>query len=386
MPHSKTILPVILAGGSGQRLWPVSLPHRPKPFVGLLPDQPTLFQQALARAHAIARAAKPLIVCAKSHGDIVQSQLGPSAVSILLEPEPRDTAPAICAAALWAVRLHGPDCTLAIMPADHHIGDHPQFIDDIDTAVAAAVMGHVVTLAIPPTRAATEFGYMQLPASSAEGFCEVDAFIEKPIQDKAEKLLHDGNNFWNAGMFIARADALIAAFEAFELDSLQAVAKALPTGEWEAIVSLAQQAFGAARKTSFDYAIMERLAHVRAVKARFSWRDLGTWAALHEVHIKTPDGVACLGPVTCTSCANVYVRSNDVPLTVDNCRDAVIVADNGFVLALRLSAASHLRGLDKGRRFGILPGETGRIELAWCGGTACIWNNGISELVVVQHD
>jgi mannose-1-phosphate guanylyltransferase / mannose-6-phosphate isomerase len=365
------ILPVIIAGGAGQRLWPLSTPQRPKPFADLLGDGETLFARTLVRAKALRGALSPLVVCSEHHAPLVREI---SSCDLLLEPEPRDTAPAVCAAALWAKCVHGGDVILCLMPADHYISGTSAFADTIGQAARAAAGDHIITIAIPPTRAATEFGYLCLD-QGVDGFHEVQAFIEKPAAARAMELIA-GPNYWNAGLFVAKASTLIKACAELAPDILACCEAALHGGS----PVLNQTAFAAARKISFDYAVMERYGRVGAVRATFDWQDLGTWAAVHGISPQDADGNTLAGNAACWNCRGSFLRSETLSLSAVGCLGLAAIEHDGRLLLLPLQLSGALRNAEQLPRRILAPGATMTLKLAACSGAIVVSNPG--ELAV----
>jgi mannose-1-phosphate guanylyltransferase/mannose-6-phosphate isomerase len=369
------ILPVIIAGGAGSRLWPLSLPERPKPFVPLLGGGETLFAATVARAMVIGGALPPLVVCHAAHSDLVQAQ-ATSKISLMLEPIPRDTAAAICTAALWTRRTYGEDVTVCILPADHHIVSRKEFALSIAAAAEAARHGRIVTLAVTPERPATEYGYLRL-SDHAEGFHEVQAFVEKPAASLAAALL-DGHHYWNAGIFIARADALLAAISTHAPDILAACDAAL---DHSGVIKAS--CFAAVRKISFDYAVMEKHQAVAAVKATFDWQDLGNWAAVHVASARDIDGNVLMGRVSATGSRNCYLRCETACIVTRSCERLAVIETNGIALILPLDLAATLRNAEALPRRIVLPGDDLAVDIPWQGGTVKIINDSALPLNLV---
>lgn len=297
------IVPVILAGGSGTRLWPLSKPTTPKQFLRVF-GKHTLLQDTLARTRGLApgrvvivtgEALKTetmaqvkelgLTVFSAGSGD-VPPPTGPAATNepagvVLAEPCARNTAPAVALAAAYVRDEIGPDAVMVVLPADHHIGDAVLFVATLHAAIQAAADGSLVTLGIQPDKPETGYGYIKaatkptpddrLPATAIA--VPVEKFVEKPNLETATKYLAEGNYFWNSGMFVWRADAVLAAFAA-HMPALAALA-ALPWAEFQA-------RFAEAPSISVDYGILEKAPNVKMVPARFAWSDVGTWDSVAE--------------------------------------------------------------------------------------------------------
>ncbi|TVS18190.1 MAG: mannose-1-phosphate guanylyltransferase/mannose-6-phosphate isomerase, partial [Gammaproteobacteria bacterium] len=262
MDGGHPIVPVILSGGSGTRLWPLSREHLPKQLLPLLGPR-TLLQETLLRARA-ATATPPVVVCNHSHRFLVAEQardIGGRPGAILLEPMARNTAPAIAVAAHEARRLHGANVRLLVMPADHVMADVPAFVAAVSTAARVAEAERAVTFGIVATRPETGFGYLEAGAAieGIDGALNVAAFVEKPDRARAETFLAGGRHFWNSGMFLFPAELLLERLQAFEADMA-----ACATEAWERstrdedFVRIDSDAFGRSPSNSVDYAVMER--------------------------------------------------------------------------------------------------------------------------------
>ncbi|SDG17456.1 mannose-1-phosphate guanylyltransferase / mannose-6-phosphate isomerase [Limimonas halophila] len=280
-PTTPRVRPVILAGGSGTRLWPVSRARHPKQFQPLA-GADGLFAQTLARARALG-GADPIVVCNEEHRFLAAEALrdaGMDGARILLEPAGRDTAPAIALAACEARALDG-DPVLAVLPADHAITDHGAFARAVARAVPHADAGWLVTFGVTPTGPETGYGYIRV--APGEGPRRVEAFTEKPDRATAERYLADGGHYWNSGMFVFRASAGLDALGAHAPAVLSAVeaahAERAPDRDF---VRVGEAAFGEAPAVSFDRAVMERTDTAVMVPFDAGWRDVGSWRAVWE--------------------------------------------------------------------------------------------------------
>jgi mannose-1-phosphate guanylyltransferase / mannose-6-phosphate isomerase len=305
------IHPVLLAGGSGTRLWPASRQSFPKQFAPLLGEE-SLFQATVQRLSAPGFAA-PIVVTAEDFRFIAGDQLSAMACApqaILLEPEARNTAPAALAAALWLVR-RDPEAVMLIAPSDHAIPDAELFAATVRSAIPAAQAGRIVTFGIAPTRPETGYGYLE-PAGDARGASPqpVRRFVEKPDADTAAALATDGRHLWNAGIFLARAGDLVAAYRAHAPDILAPVAAALAQAMPDlGFLRLAAEPWSDAPSISIDFAVMERAANLSVMAYPGRWSDLGSWDAVHaETH--APDGNALAGRATAIDCRDTLLRSD----------------------------------------------------------------------------
>lgn len=304
------ITPVILCGGSGTRLWPLSRKSYPKqfsPFIGA----DSLFQTCAKRLGSDAFTA-PVIVTGDPFRFVVLQQLQDAGIepdTILIEPMGRDTAPAVIAAALQ-VAESDPDALLLIAPSDHLIPDEAAFRASIDAAIPAALAGQLVTFGIAPDHAETGYGYLELATSCGTDAAPValQSFVEKPALAQAQNMLRAGNYLWNAGIFLFTAKAIIAAYRDHAANTYNNVKAALDNGVTDlSFLRLAPGPWGEADATSIDYAIMEKASNLSVVPYNGAWSDLGDWAAVWRE--TQTDGVAIAGDATAIDCKDVLLRS-----------------------------------------------------------------------------
>ena len=331
------IYPVLLCGGSGTRLWPLSRKSYPKQFADLIGEN-SLFQASALRFRG-AGFADPLVVTGDPFRFIVTEQLdeiGLRPASILIEPEGRNTAPAACAAALAAL-VHDPDATILLVPSDHAIPDDDAFRAAVLRGDAAAQAGQIVTFGIAPTRAETGYGWLETGAET-DGIHQLERFIEKPDAPRAEELFADKRYLWNAGVFLARAQVLVDAFKAHAPEILEQVAKAMDAATSDlSFTRIDPDLWAAVPDDSIDYAVMEKATNLSAVRFDGRWSDLGGW---ESVYLETPrdeDGNAVSDHATALECRNSLLRAEDpdqelVGIGLENVvavamRDAVMVAD-----------------------------------------------------------
>ena len=335
--------PVILCGGSGTRLWPSSRADRPKQFLKFW-DGRSSFQETLLRVQGLAGAGKTLIVTGPALLDFVIEQSAELGIEpiVLVEPQARDSAPAIAAAAAYA-ELTDPQAVLLMLAADHHVKDAAGFRASADVAVTAARAGHIATFGIRPDSPATGYGYIQPGPMIMEGVFAVERFIEKPDAATAERYLADGY-FWNSGNFAFRADGLMAEFEAYEPKIAEAarasVAKAKTTG---AVVWLDAEAFARAPKISLDYAVMERTKLAAVVPAGFDWSDLGAWDAIWQASARDAQGNAVYGDVELSDARNTLVRSSGPFVSVMGVEDLIVVVEGDAVLVAHHANAQDVK-------------------------------------------
>lgn len=326
-----SITPVILCGGAGTRLWPLSRRAFPKQFAPLI-GEGNLFQQAATRMSGPGWDA-PVIVTAHAFRFIAAqhlAEIGCAPAALLLEPEARDTAPALLAAALHIARDR-PEALILAAPADHRIADDAAFQATIATARPLAEAGHIVTIGIPPDRPETGYGYLRL----GEAPHTVAAFVEKPDAARAAQMLSHGGYLWNAGLFLMRAQTLIAAFETHAPHILPPVRAALAGAAPDLdFLRLAPAPWAEVEATSIDYAVMEKAKGLRVVPHGGDWSDLGGWDAVARAAPADADGVVHTGPVTAMDCTDSLLRA-EAPgqrLVGLGLRDVVAVAMPDAVL------------------------------------------------------
>lgn len=332
------LIPVILSGGAGTRLWPVSRSAYPKPFMRLA-DGRSLLGRTLERALAVADGAPVLTVTGRDYYFLTRDEYAAQAdldrLPFLLEPAGRNTAPAVLLAALHARDAHGGDSVLLVLAADHLIRDVEAFRHDVARAAALAADGWLVTFGIRPTHAETGFGYVRCGAPVADGAGRtVEAFVEKPDLATAQGYLASGEYLWNSGMFCFRADALLAAARQTCPDVLDAAlaCHAASTAHGSP-VEYAREAFLAQPDISIDYAVMERAARVAVVPATFDWSDIGSWKAVSELDMASDaDGNRVQGEAVLIGSANCYVQAGTRVVAAVGVRDLVIVDTGDAVL------------------------------------------------------
>ncbi|WP_454718442.1 mannose-1-phosphate guanylyltransferase [Caulobacter segnis] len=327
------IYPVILCGGSGTRLWPASRSDQPKQFLKLVGDRSS-FQETVLRVKDIPGVAEIVVVTGEAMVGFVAEQTAEieTWVTILVEPEARDSAPAVAAAAAYVQGLD-PDGVVLMLAADHHVADPEMFRDAAVTAAKAAEHDLIVTFGVQPTVPATGFGYIRPGAPLLDGSVrEVAAFVEKPDRETAERYLLEGY-LWNSGNFAFKASTLLGEFEAFEPSVAEAAKACVAKLELEAgIGRLDRVAFAGAAKISLDYAVMERTTKAAVAPAAFAWSDLGAWDAIWEASVRDHDGNAQDGDVDLHEATNVLVRTTGPYVGVIGVSDIVVIAEPDAVL------------------------------------------------------
>lgn len=325
--------PVLLSGGSGTRLWPLSREAYPKQFLPLAGDA-TMLQATWQRVAALAAAA-PIVVAGEEHRFLVAEQLrqiGAPTPAILLEPVGRNTAPAIAAAALQAM-AGGDDPLLLVLPSDHVVRNETAFRAAVAAAMPAAEAGRLVTFGIVPDAPETGFGYIQ--AAPGEGVRAVLRFVEKPDAVTAQEYLQAGGYYWNSGMFLLRASRYLAELQRFRPDIVAAVRDAFAAAARDGdFIRLDKTAFAACPSDSIDYAVMEKTDAAAVLPVDIGWNDVGSWSALWEVSEQDADGNAHHGDVIAIDSRNSYAYARRLVALV-GVDDLVVVETDDAVLVAR---------------------------------------------------
>jgi len=340
-----TLIPCIIAGGAGTRLWPVSREAMPKPFMRL-PDGESLLQKTFRRAIDLADVQRVLTVTNRevffrTLDDYRPLNKGAATLDFILEPFGRNTAPAIAAAALHVARLHGEDAQLLVLPADHLIKDLDAFAKAVDSARELAEQGWLVTFGLVPTHPETGFGYIEKGQALNGANFQVARFVEKPDAKTARQYLNDGRHLWNAGMFCLRADAVLRELREHAPDVLDAMTECLAhshsrEGSQELQLELDGQSLARAPDISIDYALMERSRKVAVVPCQLGWSDIGSWQAVRELSPADAQGNQCNGETVLYDVSNCYI---DAPkrlvgglglkdLIIIDTPDALLIADS----------------------------------------------------------
>ena len=333
MNERRRITPVILSGGSGTRLWPVSRSGKPKQLLSLTHSE-TMLQLTVGRCAVPDGFTAPVIVANAAHADEIELQLavaGCVSHSLILEPAARNTAPAIALAALAAE----PDAILLVMPSDHVIADVAAFHAAIEKAVAPVEAGWLATFGITPTGPETGYGYIQRGDEIAAGVAKVDRFVEKPDVVTAQAYLDEGCYSWNGGIFLFTAASYLAALEAHAPAILTAAREAMDTAARDGSRILpGSVAFGRSPDDSIDYAVMEKAERVAVVPVEMNWSDVGSWDALHEIAIKDAAGNAHHGEVMAIDTANCLIRSEGPLVAAIGVSDLIVIATKDAVLVM----------------------------------------------------
>jgi mannose-1-phosphate guanylyltransferase/mannose-1-phosphate guanylyltransferase/mannose-6-phosphate isomerase len=345
MPDSKPIVPVILSGGSGTRLWPMSRAERPKQLLALTAEETML--QLTARRASGARFAAPIVVANAAHGDMVDEQLGgvgAAAQALILEPMGRNTAPAI---ALAAIAAGGGADPLLVMPSDHVIADVAAFHRAIEAALPLVADGWLVTFGIAPDAPETGYGYIQIGDAIGEGVHRVERFVEKPERSKAEAMLAAGDHAWNGGIFLFRADIYLGALASYAPEMLASAQRAMEKGKREgARIWPDAEAFGASPSDSIDYAVMEKAPRVAVVPVDMGWSDVGSWDALHAISEGDEGGNVLRGDVVAIEAENCMVRAEaGKRVALIGVSDLIVVASGDEILILPRGRSQEVKRL-----------------------------------------
>lgn len=342
-----TITPVILCGGSGTRMWPLSRSGYPKQFLSLCGDL-TLLQQTARRLDGLADTAAPLVISNEQQRFLVAEQLREIGVQacVALEPVARNTGPAIAAAALIASKDDA-DAVLLVLPSDHMIENDDVFRAVVEKALPQAAEGKLVTFGIEPTEPHTGYGYIRRAAArgASGNVFEVDSFVEKPDEARARAFLAEGGYYWNSGMFLFRADAYLRELALHVPDVLEQVTQAVGLAKQDLdFLRLDRDAFAASRSDSIDYLVMERTSHAVVVAAAgIGWSDVGTWSALAAISPRDEQGNTLQGDVIAFDATNTFVRSESRMVAVLGVDDLVVVETADAVLVASKERAQDVK-------------------------------------------
>jgi mannose-1-phosphate guanylyltransferase/mannose-6-phosphate isomerase len=337
----RLIVPVILSGGAGTRLWPMSRPDRPKQFLNLTDDR-SMLQATVDRLEGVPGLGPPVVVCAKDHAHLVRLELPDEAARLILEPMGRNTAPAAAAAAL---SLIADDPILLILPADHVITDTAPFKAAVLAGAKLAEEGRLVTFGVVPTYAETGYGYIRAGAAIDDSAFEVDAFVEKPDAPTAEEYLSSGNYSWNSGMFMFTAGRYLEELAAAEPEIVAAVANAVGSVDGAADIHLDSDAFASCPSDSIDFAVMEHTRSAAVIPLSAGWSDLGSWSALWDLSSRDESGNVRHGNVVMVDSTGSLAWSQGRLIAAVGAEDLVIVETDDAVLVAPRSSSQQVKDL-----------------------------------------
>lgn len=340
------IFPIILSGGSGTRLWPLSRSGYPKQFLPLLGEN-SLIQTTLQRVAGVAKASPPWVICNESHRFLIAEQAraqGSELSGILLEPVARNTAPAIALAALH-LRQHGQDSILLVLPSDHVVADEVAFQAAVEAATPLAESGKLVTFGIVPVQPETGYGYIQAGAPIAAGF-DVARFVEKPDRERAEAYLADGGYFWNSGMFMFKASTFLSELERHTPDVLHACQSAVENSiEDLDFIRIGTEAFAACPSISIDYAVMEKTDHAVVVPLDAGWNDVGAWSSVWQVSERDASGNASRGDVWMHDSVGNHVHAEHRLVSLVGVNDLIVVETSDAVMVAHMKRAQEVKAI-----------------------------------------
>lgn len=325
-PSSRKVIPVILCGGAGTRLWPLSREQYPKQFAPLIDDE-SLFKQTVARAEGAAFSHSKIIVSNQKHSFFIQKtmkELGVQDYTVVLEPCVRDTTAAITLGALCALD-HDPEAVILVMPSDHLIRNQEGFVNSIQKGISKAKEGFIVTFGIQPTGPETGYGYVHFDKSSKDDAKPVYQFVEKPNKEKAQKFLETGEYFWNSGMFLFKAETYLKAVQTIQPDIYKACEASVKHPMTGHRVDIDQNEFEASPSVSVDYGIMEHFQKTAMVRLDSDWSDLGSWDAVFEADHVDDKGNLFKGQVMPLNVKSSYIRSDSRLVSVLDVENLIVV-------------------------------------------------------------
>lgn len=340
------LLPVIMAGGSGSRLWPASRQLNPKQFLRLTGER-SMLQDTVQRLVGLSDR-PPCLICNEEHRFLVAEQLrqvGIEKASILLEPMARNTAPAIALAALHASTA-GEDPVLLVLAADHLIRDTDAFQRNVQRALPLAMAGKLVTFGVVPTHAETGYGYIQRGLEIDSRAYHVHRFVEKPTSEKAQRYFQSGDYYWNSGMFMFLASRYLEELERFQPEMLEACRSALKAGQRDMhFIRIDREEFGRCPEDSVDYAVMEKTDQAVVVALDSDWSDVGSWSSLWEVSEKDSNGNVTKGDVLIEDVSDTLVHASHRLVGVIGVEDLVIVETKDAVLVAKKDRVQDVKKL-----------------------------------------
>ena len=342
------LYPVILSGGSGSRLWPLSREHYPKPLLPLVSDN-TLLQETACRLDGMPDLGDAVYVCNETHRFLLAeqvAQLGKTAATIILEPEGRNTAPALTLAALYLVK-QDPDAMMVVMPADHVMTEPQQFVAAVEQGSDNAEQGALVTFGIVPESPETGYGYIKRDAPiGSSGAYTVARFVEKPDQQKAEQYVSEGDYYWNSGIFLMRADRWLDEISQHRPDILKNCRAAMNKGIQDSdFFRVDKELFHECPSDSIDYAVMEKTDRAVVVPISAGWSDIGAWPALWNVCPQDADGNVIQGDVLVEDTRNAFLVAQHRCLATVGLDNVVVVETADAVLVASMDKAQDVKAI-----------------------------------------
>lgn len=331
------IIPVILSGGSGTRLWPSSRSLYPKQLLALASEN-SMLQETVLRLSGFNDIAAPIVVCNQEHRFIIAEQLqqvGITQARLILEPEAKNTAPAALIAALYAEREYGDDVTLLVLPADHLIRDVATFQQAVHVAVAVARQGYLVTFGVQPMHPETGYGYIRCGESLTDHVYRVDRFVEKPDATTAQQYLEEACYLWNSGMFVFSAKNYQEEMQRYAPEIFLACTKALDNAKSDLdFIRINSEAFAQCPSDSIDYAVMEKTQKAVVVPLAAEWSDLGSWSSLWDAMPKDENENVLVGDVLTHNVTNSYIRAEHKLVAAVGIKDHVIIETDDAILVV----------------------------------------------------
>lgn len=338
------IIPVIMAGGSGTRLWPLSRSAYPKQFLKLMSDK-TLLQDTLSRLDNIT-CRKTIVMSNEDYRFIVAEQLrniNYDNVDILLEPEAKSTAPAIALSAFHALSFDA-DAILIVLAADHHISDANKFTDIINEGIKAASEGYIVTFGVVPDKAETGYGYIRWGDKIGNNLYKIDSFVEKPSIEKATHYLSEGTYLWNSGMFVCKASTYLNELKRYAPDIYSACEQSIANSTTDmGFIRVDAKAFAQSPQNSIDYAVMEHTSRSAVIPFDSTWSDIGSWFALWEASSKDDNGNVTVGDTICVGSENNYLYSKNSLVTLVGVNNLAVVQTQDALLVASLDKVQNVK-------------------------------------------
>ena len=341
------ITPVILSGGGGTRLWPLSTPQSPKQFLALTAEE-TMFQLTVRRVMDRSRFAAPIIVANAAHAEIVEAQLAELGITdaiLLLEPCARNTAPAI---ALAALGLDNPESPMLVMPSDHVIADPEAFAAATAALLPLVEDGWLATYGINPTGPEAGYGYIQTGDVQSNGVHAVARFVEKPDAARAADMISSGDHVWNGGIFLFRADIYLGVLAVHAPAMLAAAQIAMDRAErFDNQILPDASSFAECPSDSIDYAVMEKADRVAVAPVSMGWSDVGSWDSLHDIGAKDEGGNTTIGAVRLSEASGNLIHADGIRVSVHGVSDLIVVANGSEVLILPRGSSQKVRDFAK---------------------------------------